>query len=120
MMPATRSTTIADMVISPSLATLNGGSMDNVLLFAAGELFIVIVMMALIARLNGKDQDSRHLYFGSVVLTALALVFMLAMAMYYWADAGSADRAQKLFEACQQIIPPLLTLVIGFYFGQKR
>ncbi|MCP2935739.1 hypothetical protein NK983_23890, partial [Salmonella enterica subsp. enterica serovar Typhimurium] len=73
--------------------------MDNVLLFAAGVLFIVIVMMALIARLNGKDQESRHLYFGSVVLTALALVFMLAMAMYYWADAGSADRAQKLFEA---------------------
>lgn len=82
------------MVISPSLATRNGGSINNVLLFAAGELFIVIVMMA--------------------------LVFMLAMAMYYWADAGSADRAQKLLEACQQIIPPLLTLAIGFCFGQKR
>jgi hypothetical protein len=87
------------MVISPSLATRNGGSINNVLLFAAGELFIVIVMMA---------------------LTALALVFMLAIAMYYWADAGSADRAQKLLEACQQIIPPLLTLAIGFCFGQKR
>ena len=120
MMPSTTSTTTVDMVYSPNLTTLNGGFMDNVLLFAAGELFIVIVMMALIARLGGRDQESRHLYFGSVVLTALALVFMLGMAMFYWAGPDSAERAQKLFEACQQIIPPLVTLVIGFYFGQKR
>ncbi|WP_018411569.1 hypothetical protein [Methyloversatilis thermotolerans] len=108
------------MVISENLATLDGGSMDNVLLFAAGELFIVIIMAALIARSGSKDPETRYLTFGSVVLVCLALVFMLGMAMFYWAGPDSAERAARVFEACQQIIPPLLTLVIGFYLGQKK
>jgi hypothetical protein len=99
----------------------SGEIMDPVIIFAAGELAIVVIMAALIALLNGKDQESRHLYFGSVMLTSLALVFMLGMAMFYWAPTNPAGeaRGQKIFEACVQIIPPLLTLVIGFYFGKR-
>ena len=95
--------------------------MDTVIIFATGELAIVVIMAVLIAKLNGQDQESRHLYFGSVVLTSLALVFMLGMAMFYWAPENEvgAMRGQKIFEACVQIIPPLLTLVIGFYFGKR-
>lgn len=94
--------------------------MDSVLAFAAGELVVVVIMAGLIRTVKGKDPEARQLYFGSVVLTAMALVFMLGMAMYYFApDEKYSDRAAKIFEACVHIIPPLLTLVIGFYFGKR-
>tara|TARA_Y100000033_G_C2753035_1_gene114940 strand:+ start:791 stop:1171 length:381 start_codon:yes stop_codon:yes gene_type:complete len=93
--------------------------MDSVLIFAGGELLIISIMAAVIWKLKGEDHQSRHLYFGAVVLTALALVFLLAMAMYYWATPEQVDRGKEIFEACIQIIPPILTLVIGFYFGKK-
>lgn len=93
--------------------------MGDVMMFATGELVIVLVMAGLIAFLKGGTQATRHLYFGSVVLTSLALVFMLGMAMYFFAPADKSVQAKEIFEACKQIIPPLLTLVIGFYFGKK-
>lgn len=96
------------------------GTVMNVLYFAAGELVVVAIMCLLILTLKGRDPEARQLYFGSVVLTAMALVFTLGMAMYYFApDPQHAERAAKIFEAVVHIIPPLLTLVIGFYFGKR-
>lgn len=94
--------------------------MDKVLIFACGELAVVAAIVVLIFTLKGRDPDARQLYFGSVVLTGMALVFALGMAMYYFApDESYAARASKIFEAVVHIIPPLLTLVIGFYFGKR-
>lgn len=94
--------------------------MDSVIIFAAGELAVVGLMCGLILTLKGRDPEARQLYFGSVVLTAMALVFMLSMAMYYFApDGAQSERAAKIFESVVHIIPPLLTLVIGFYFGKR-
>lgn len=94
--------------------------MDNVIIFAAGELGVVALMGGLILTLKGRDPEARQLYFGSVVLTSMALVFMLSMAMYYFApDDAQSQRAAKIFESVVHIIPPLLTLVIGFYFGKR-
>lgn len=93
---------------------------DKVIVFAAGELVVILLMAGLILTVKGQDPEARQLYFGSVVLTAMALVFMLGMAMYYFApDEKYSERAAKIFEACVHIIPPLLTLVIGFYFGKR-
>ena len=93
--------------------------MGEVLMFATGELVIILVMAVLIAFLKGGTQATRHLYFGSVVLTSLALVFVLGMAMYFFAPTDKSVQAKEIFDACKQIIPPVLTLVIGFYFGKK-
>ncbi len=93
--------------------------MGDVMKFATGEFIIVLAMVALIACLKGGTQATRHLYFGSVVLTALTLVFMLAMAMYFFSPKEQMDQAKEIFDTCKQIIPPILTLVIGFYFGKK-
>jgi len=90
--------------------------------FAMGELVIVLCMMWMIYHIDGgEDTSVRHLYFGSVVLTSLTLVFVLGMAMYYFAPAEStqAGRAKDIFDTLKQIIPPLLTLVLGFFFGKR-
>ncbi|OFA04250.1 hypothetical protein DUGA2_25220 [Duganella sp. HH101] len=39
--------------------------------------------------------------------------------MYFFAPADKSVQVKEIFEACKQIIPPVLTLVIGFYFGKK-
>ncbi|XKM07806.1 hypothetical protein HF313_16320 [Massilia atriviolacea] len=97
-----------------------GRILSNIMWFLLGEFLIVMAMVYLIRTVNGQDAESRQLYFGSVVLTAMTLVFILSMAMYYWAEGAEIQaRAQKIFEACLQVIPPLLTLVIGFYFGKR-
>jgi len=93
-----------------------------VLIFAAGELVIVIMMAFIIFHLPASDGPTRLLYFGAVVLTALALVFALGMAMYYWSpdETTAAAKGLKIFDACVTVIPPLVTLIIGYYFGQQR
>jgi hypothetical protein len=94
---------------------------EPVLLFAAGELIVVIFMGVIIARLGTSDPQTRLLYFGAVVLTALALVFALGMAMYFWTpnDPVAVTKGQKIFDACVTVVPPLVTLIIG-YFGQQQ
>lgn len=94
--------------------------MDSVLIFAAGELVLIALMAAVIWTLKGPNHESKHLYFGAVVLTAMALVFVLSMAMYYWASPEQVDRGKDIFDTCVQIIPPLITLVIGYFFGKKN
>jgi hypothetical protein len=39
--------------------------------------------------------------------------------MYYFADAGN-ERAKEIFDACKTIIPPMVTLIFGYYFGRGR
>jgi hypothetical protein len=49
------------------------------------------------------------------LLFALGLLFLLGGI----ALLGSDQRGEKVFEACTTIIPPIATLVIGYYFGEK-
>ena len=88
--------------------------------FAIGLLAILFAMMCMVHRINsGTDSATRHLYFGAVTMTSLALVFVLGMGMYYFAACTQTDRAKTIFETVKQIIPPFLTLVMGYFFGQS-
>jgi hypothetical protein len=51
----------------------------------------------------------------------LGLIFLEAMGMYYFENnMNITDNAGKnIFEACLKTIPPLITLVLGYYFGKK-
>jgi hypothetical protein len=70
------------------------------------------------AALHGGDPD-RHLP-----------LFFMAMAMYYFdgyeqstgarvASNGSTV-GKSIFEACVQVLPPIVTLVLGGYFGRRK
>ena len=63
--------------------------------------------------------ETERLYFAAVVLTALAIVFLESMAMYYWAPTGS-EVGKEIFDTCKTVIPSIVTLVIGYYFGRTE
>ncbi|MCG9889970.1 MAG: hypothetical protein MH252_02700 [Thermosynechococcaceae cyanobacterium MS004] len=68
--------------------------------------------------LKGQFEFQR-LAFAAVILTGLGLVFLQSMAMYYWASSGQAEAAKSIFETCKTVIPPIITLVLGYYFGKS-
>ncbi len=100
--------------------------LQSVGFFALGELAIVFVMALLIWSLGiPNSQESKLVHFAAVILTTLALIFLLSMAMYYWEPSlpnlnPSDGRGAKIFDRCAQIIPPIVTLVIGYFFGRQE
>lgn len=68
--------------------------------------------------------EVRRLYFVGGAISALGLVFLEGMGMYYFScpstgcAVGAEVPGKKIFEACVQVIPPLITLILGYYFGK--
>jgi hypothetical protein len=48
------------------------------------------------------------------LLLALGLLFLLGAVA-----SLAVDNGDKIFEACKTLLPPIATLVIGYYFGEK-
>lgn len=95
---------------------------DKVMIFSGFLMAIALLMIAAIWRWgNARDFKTRRLYFAAGTLTGLGIIFTLSMAMYYWSTppslAGGVSPGKEIFEACMQIVPPIITLVIGYYFG---
>src|SRR5262249_187384 len=103
---------------------------QHVMTFATGLLYVVLAA-ALILFVSsviwewgqrGKREpllESKQLHFAAVTLTGLGLLFALAMAMYYWSPKDHTP-AKEIFDACKTIIPPIITLILGYYFGREK
>jgi hypothetical protein len=101
-----------------------------VLIIMGGIFALLLVAGALILRWLGqskyhedtpRDYERRRLHFAAVVLTSLAIVFIIAMSMYYFAgDDGQRGVGKEIFTTCVTIIPPIVTLVLGYYFGKAE
>jgi hypothetical protein len=68
-----------------------------------------------------KDPAMSKMYFAAAVLAFLAFIFMLGIIVYGLGpepQPPATDAPGKaIFDACAKIIPPMVTLIIGFYFG---
>jgi cytochrome b561 len=62
---------------------------------------------------------TRLLHFAAGLLVGLSLVFALSMVMYYWSPSES-EAGAKIFDACTKVIPPIMALVVGYYFGASK
>jgi NO-binding membrane sensor protein with MHYT domain len=105
-----------------------------ILWFAGGVLVIVLLIAAaLILKIAMRENDAGEpgrLHFAAVILTGIGLLFFMAMAMYYFDgyDLSSGARVasnggtvgKSIFEACVQVLPPIVTLVLGYYFGRRE
>jgi hypothetical protein len=89
-------------------------------------LFIVLAILAatLMSAMFGVsprgDLESSRLYFAAGVLAFLAFIFVFAMLIYAFGGDGAttADSPGKvIFDSCVKVLPPIATLIIGFYFG---
>jgi hypothetical protein len=83
---------------------------------AVGALFKVAASKHLH---SGDDFETRRLYFAAVVLSGLGLIFIFATALYFLSTKESTA-GKEIFDAAKTIIPPIITLVLGYYFGQDK
>lgn len=68
--------------------------------------------------------EMSKMYFAAAVLAFLAFIFMLAIITYAFGPVDGSPPAdapgKTIFDACVKVIPPLVTLIIGFYFGTAQ
>jgi hypothetical protein len=71
-----------------------------------------------------KEFEMSKMYFAAAVLAFLAFIFMLAAILYGLGPEAippSTEAPGKaIFDACVKVIPPMVTLIIGFYFGTTQ
>ena len=70
-----------------------------------------------------QNADMSKMYFAAAVLAFLAFIFILSAILYAFgpeSNNGTDQAGKAIFEACAKIIPPLVTLIIGFYFGTTQ
>lgn len=96
--------------------------MNHVLIFSGG-LLVLCLAMAYIIFANKEDAantlDNKLIHFGAVILTGIGLIFSLAMAMAFFEEASST-RGKEIFDSVKTILPPVVTLILGYYFGKKQ
>ena len=68
--------------------------------------------------------EMTKLFFASAILAFLAFIFMLSIIVYALgpepAPPPTESAGKIIFDACAKIIPPIVTLIIGFYFGTTQ
>jgi len=92
-----------------------------VVLAALMAALVAGVMYGLLFRTDVKKFELSRLYFAVGVLLSLGFVFVLAMLFYVYGPDPVPPTAEPpgkvIFDACVKVIPPIATLIIGFYFG---
>lgn len=71
-----------------------------------------------------SEFEKSKMYFAASVLAFLAFIFLLAMIFYALGPEQSPPSTESpgknIFDACVKVIPPIVTLIIGFYFGASQ
>jgi hypothetical protein len=101
----------------------------------SNEVLFVISLLVLAALSAGvaygmfkvgvmEEYEKSKMYFAAAVLAFLAFIFLPSMILYAFGPDGrpaAGDAPGKvIFDACVKIIPPMVTLIIGFYFGSAH
>ncbi len=107
----------------------------EVLAILTGIFWLVLIMMTILGagsvisafRNSGESASSQNrqlsfqakqLHFAAVTLTGLGFIFVIAMSMYYFGAATGPGK--EIFETSTTVLPPIITLILGFYFGQEK
>lgn len=65
-------------------------------------------------------KDRARLQLAGWVLVALFLIVMAALASLLWGPASRLEDIKEFLSFIKTIVPPLVTLVLGFYFNAQR
>jgi hypothetical protein len=88
----------------------------------AATTSVVIILIVFGTRSAGVQadtasaQETRRLYFASCVVTGLGYIFITGMLMSYF----GTEKGVALFDGVKTIIPPIITLILGYYFGATK
>ncbi len=68
----------------------------------------------------GVVTEKHLLFFGSSVLLSLAGLMILASLTYFFSDEHHLQTGKDIFEFAKATLPPIATLILGFYFRGAR
>lgn len=90
-------------------------------MFVILAILAASLMSAMFSVSPRTDFEGSRLYFAAGVLAFIAFIFIVAMLIYAFGGdpaAGGAETPGKIiFDSCVKVLPPIATLIIGFYFG---
>jgi amino acid transporter len=101
---------------------------DPVLLFSLFILTVIVLLVVVLLFTASSEAEHRRLNFAATLLSGIGLIFLMAMAMYYFDGYTPAtqqreannDVGKSIFNSCIQVLPPIVTLVLGYYFGRSE
>jgi hypothetical protein len=76
-------------------------------------------------RMQKHLSELRRMIFAAAILSGLCAMFVEAMILFYYSEKGPNSgqttivAGEKIFDACKTILPPLMALVIGYFFGRS-
>jgi hypothetical protein len=63
--------------------------------------------------------EVRRLFFAAGVLAVLALMLLVSIAIYATSQTSNQGSGKDIFDSMIKVVPPIITLVLGYYFGQQ-
>ena len=81
--------------------------------FASTAGLSVLVLNSYSANDWNMSFETGRLFFAVAVLLGIGLIFFEAMIIDYY----STDTNTQIFDTCKTVLPPIATLVLGFFFG---
>lgn len=91
-----------------------------------GTVSTTITLDDLTDRTVGKadelsPQDKARFSLAKWVLLFIALFLLLAFSgRYYATGSNQIDAAKAILDFCSTVAPPIVTLILGYYFGTER
>lgn len=97
------------------------------MIVAIGFGVIVVALIANLVKPYSKNIvydastffEVRRLFFAAGVLAVLAFLLVLSIAIYAATEDAGETPAKVIFDSMTKIVPPIITLVLGYYFGQS-
>jgi len=82
-----------------------------------------IISLSEVVKKTGKAKEYHHERarhgLALWILGALLLLTLLSLATLIWCPPDRLEDAKEFFSFVKATVPPLVTLVAGFYFGQS-
>jgi hypothetical protein len=103
---------------------------DPAAIFSILTLFLtfVVAMTMILQGTRAADKqanpdlslETRKLYLAGAIVAALCAGFTIAMGMCFFADGSKAEIGKEVFDQAKIVIPPIVTLILGYYFGSAK
>lgn len=72
--------------------------------------------------MNNRDDghnitfETRRMFFAGAVLIGIGFIFFEGMLLHYYGVSGNVG-GKDIFDTCKTVLPPIVTLILGYYFG---
>ena len=83
-------------------------------------IVLLVVSYLIIKARPDLSYEILRLAFAGGIIISLVCVFLCGVYAHFFSPAESPGRGDQILDSVVTVVPPLITLVVGFYFGSQR